>query len=288
MANNRSIDIPNNTPTYKSWQSSDGANWTIERNWTWHNPYEWILNVGEVFSCKEQSIVTDVDLSLQDAFVVADKRPVFEYSSALSDRLKIVDKVQFAASFICNVAENVRIACHHANTVELPFNSSFGMFDALTRSAQGVVSDLLFENGEWTMDSLRNAMLKGKHVGYDNFRPFIYGDYTYDSALFRTVLEATSEDRAVLEQFQITVDVPDMVDRGSAEVEDKNFDLQVEFNKNFHIAPEVTITMRAGTSAEPVVPEVVETTETYFKVHLINAITGEKTTGRFIWSAVGY
>lgn len=288
MAKNRSVDIPNTTPTYKTWESSNGANWTVERNWTWHEVYEWVLNVGEIFSVKP-SYKKDPTKELSDAFVVTDSdKKVYEILLHKPEHLAFTEELKPSLSFLRWFDESITLIETPSKHPELPFNDSFAMFDTLARSAQGVLSDILFESGSWTVESMQEAMLRGKHVGYENFKPFVYGDYTYDKALFRVALDATSEDRAVLEQFQITVDVPDMVDRGSAEISDKNYDETIEFNKNFHVAPEVTVTIRAGVSGTPLTPEITETTEDHFKVHLINTLTGERSLGRFTWTAVGY
>ena len=289
MARNRSVDIPNNSPTYKSWQTSNGANWTVERNWTWHEVYEWILNVGETFSISRTKLQKDPSAELSDSFVVSDNsKIIYEYSLAHSETMVFQSALTPALSFIRAFDETIQVTPVCTKNPILPFNETLKFYDTLVRSAQGVLSDILFETGFWTTESMQQAMMKGKHVGYENFKPFIYGDYTYDKALFRVALDATSDDRAVLEQFQIAVDVPDMVDRGSGEITDKNYDETIEFNKSFHVAPEVTVTIRSGTSGVPLVPEITETTETHFKVRLINALTGERSLGRFIWSAAGY
>lgn len=174
------------------------------------------------------------------------------------------------------------------NDVDAQYAELLKIYDAILEPGSGVVSELLFEEGTWDLESVEKYMMRGKPVGHEYFKQFIYGDYTYERALFRVSLDASETDRALLEQFQIAVDVPDLVDRGSAEVEDRNVDLVVKFYKDFHIAPEVTVTMRAGDSATPVVAEITNITEESFTVHLLNALTGERTTGRFIWTAVGY
>ena len=174
------------------------------------------------------------------------------------------------------------------NDVDAQYAELLKIYDAILEPGSGVVSELLFEEGTWDLESVEKYMMRGKPVGHEYFKQFIYGDYTYERALFRVSLDTSETDRALLEQFQIAVDVPDLVDRGSAEVEDRNVDLVVKFYKDFHIAPEVTVTMRAGDSATPVVAEITNITEESFTVHLLNALTGERTTGRFIWTAVGY
>lgn len=285
MADTRSVDIPTDTPVYKCW--ADDGDWTVDQNWTWHFAYEWLVNVTEPFGLTLTLLNKDPQTILHDSFAVSDKS-VWDFGLNKYESVNLAESLTPALSFVRDFYEILDIQPVEGNTMELPFAEKMAFYDALVRGAQGVVSDICFETGTWTMDLMEEAMHKGKHVGYENFKPFIYGDYTYDKALFRTVLVAESKDRAVLEQFQITVDVPDLTDRGAAEVIDKNYDLQVDFNKNFHVAPEVSVTMRAGTSGEPIAPNITEITEEYFKVHLINAITGEKTVGRFVWTAAGY
>lgn len=202
--------------------------------------------------------------------------------------LKIAEELNRAIGFQRRYAETLSFAENCSHLYGLEKAEQITLYDTLVRNAQGVLSDIFFEQGEWDIDELQKYMLKGKHVGYEHFRPFIYGDYTYEKALFRTALDAAGADRALLEQFQIAVDVPDITDRGSAEATDKNFDLDVKFNKKFHIAPEVTVTMRSGMSDKPVVATIVGIDETHFELFLQNALTGERTTGRFIWTAVGY
>lgn len=273
------------SPWYENWYRTE--NWTIDRNWLWGDAWVWDLEVNERTAFAERCI-KDLSQSLKDAFKLVDQRPRFEATKAHYDTVKVVDVMDRSLSFIKKFSESVHFAEGNDKHIEPAYFEKVNFYDTMIRGARGVISDILFESGTWSIEEMEKYLLKGKHVGYEHFKPFIYGDYTYQNALFRVALDATGVDRAMLEQFQISVDVPDMVDRGSAEIVDKNFDLTVEFNKAFHVAPEVTATMRSGSSAEPVVANIVNITETSFTLYLLNALTGEKTTGTFIWTAVGY
>ena len=273
------------SPWYENWYRTE--NWTIDRNWLWGDAWVWNLEVNER-AYFEEICTKDFSHSLRDAFKLVDQRPRFEATKAHYDTVKVVDAMDRSLSFIKKFSESVHFAEGNDKHIEPAYFEKVNFYDTMIRGARGVISDILFESGTWTIEEMEKYLLKGKHVGYEHFKPFIYGDYTYQNALFRVALDATGVDRAMLEQFQISVDVPDMVDRGSAEIVDKNFDLTVEFNKAFHVAPEVTVTMRSGSSAEPVVANITNITETSFTLYLLNALTGEKTTGTFIWTAVGY
>lgn len=287
MADN--VEIPNNSPEFHSWASVDGScSWVVEQNWTYHKAYDWILNVAESILIDEARIKKDPCKVCFESFGVADSKFVCSYDLNKYEKLNVVDKVSFSTSFIKKFAESIAFTESPCNWPSLPFNEAFSIFDTLIRPANGIVSDMIFESGNWDIDSMQSAMLKGKHAGYECFKPFIYGDYTYDKALFRTVLEASNADRAIIEQFKIEVDVPDLNDRGSEEVTDAHAGRKVYFNKGYHIAPEVTITMRTGVSGVPVVPVIEEITEEYFTMYLMNSVTGERETGTFIWNAIGY
>ena len=242
----------------------------------------------EAFALK-QGFAKDVEKeSFQEKFGVVDSAPIFLQGVNCFETLKTSDKIAFKTSYILSLKDSWKTKETISNNPSLPFSSSFGMVDGMKMPANGIYSDLMFEDGEWSMASMKTYMFKGKHVGYENFKTFIAGDYTYDKALFRTTISTETADRGLIEQWQLTVDVPDISDRGSAEVKDANFELTVNFNKTFHIAPEVVCTMRSGSSNEPITVNISTITETYFKVSLINSLTGKTTTGRFIWSAQGY
>lgn len=273
------------SPWYRDWR--EPANWTVDQNWLWGDAWIWSLNVNEKVKFAEKS-VREITKSIDEELAIADARPRFEYSYVHYQNLGITDSVKNTLTFIRKFSETVRFVESVKKDVTKPVKEKFSIFDTMMRPAQGVISDLLFEEGSWTLDELDKYIRKGKHVGYEHFKPFINGDYNYEKALFRSVFDALSSDRAMLEQFKVTIDVPDLIDRGAAEISDKNADLKIQFTKNFHVAPEVTITMRSGSSLAPVVPEVVSVTEEQFTMRLLNALTGERTTGSFIWTAVGY
>lgn len=236
-----------------------------------------------------QGIGKSVDKeSFYETFGIVDAAPVFFCESVSLENLKVDDKISFTTSYNLELAETLKTVDLHSNNPSLPFWDTVVFNDGMVMPANGIYSDMMFEDGEWSMASMKTYMFKGKHVGYENFKTFIAGDYNYEKALFRTTIDTETADRGLIEQWQLTVDVPDISDRGSAEVVDANFELTVNFNKTFHIAPEVVCTVRSGSSNVPITVSISTITETYFKVSLINSLTGKTTTGRFIWSAQGY
>lgn len=283
MATNCIID---SNEKYANW--TVGHNWCVDANWRWKGIYDWTLNVTESMLLLG-GIIRDFDTVLFEKFSITDNdKTINSYQLNNSTSLSFSDSLHYYTSYIRKYSESIGVSDSLENKYYLYEKDSFGVDDAINRAIKCVLSDIIFENGSWNIDSFNDAMYKGKHAGYDTFRPFVTGDYSYEKALFRVAMDTTGTDIAVVEQFIIDVDVPDITDRGSASVIDKNFNLIVKFNRTFHIAPEVTITMRSGSSATPIVPVVDSVTEKQFEMHLMNAITGENVDGSFIWSAVGY
>lgn len=283
---NKSVNVPTPQFNYKDWTVD--VSWTYDDDWTAHHAYQWAVNVNESLNIRESNINKDPSIKVNDSFSIKNTKVVHSIGVNKKVNIRVQDHLLPQLTFIRKYAET--IGCHslNGNTVTKPFSEEFSAYDSLNRSGQGVVSDIIFESGEWTMDEVTNMMMKGKPAGYTNFKPFISGDYTFQDALFRTVLDSDGGTKAVIEQFKIAIDVPDVSDRGSAELVDKNYNLRVDFYKKFHTAPEVNVTMRSGVSSAPITPIIVSIDEKGFVMYLINALTGEKATGKFIWTAVGY
>lgn len=277
--------IFNNNPEYENWTVD--VSWVYDDDWTIHKPYIWDVKVAESFTTSEL-FYRDREVVYLEQFGIADRQPVFETVKSLLEALSVVDLNEFSLTFLRRFDETVKIVSQNGNSIVLPFSEALKVYDALKRTGRGVFSDVIFKEGEWSIETIKEVIEKGGPAGYTEFKPFIYGDYNYKDAMFRTVLNSDGFSIGVIEQFKITVDVPDVNDRGSDEVVDKNYDLRVYFNKKFLIAPEVGVTIRSGTTAEPLTPNITNITEEYFDVYLLNVVTGQRATGKFIWTAVGY
>ncbi|MFZ2736873.1 MAG: hypothetical protein WBI20_05330 [Burkholderiaceae bacterium] len=122
--------------------------------------------------------------------------------------------------------------------------------------------------------------------GYTDFRDFIQGDHTYRRALFRAILKSQNSDRGFIDGLRVTVDVPDVFDRGSVQITDAVNGIAVGFTRAFRIAPEVTITHKGGTVVA--VPKLLgAVTTTGFTAVLENS-SGTRVAGAFTWIAQGY
>jgi hypothetical protein len=74
----------------------------------------------------------------------------------------------------------------------------------------------------------------GSMAGYQNWRAFVAGDYQFQKGAFRYILNAFSTDRPRVSAMQFVVDVPDLYDRGKANISAGSGEYEwVAFNRTF-------------------------------------------------------
>lgn len=264
----------------------NGGHWD-ERDWGWHLPVDYDVVIDydllfeEITAQERVKILTELFL-FNDVFKLENEKFFDEFLNFES-----VDKREFKA--IRKFAESFSI-----RRTGLPkYIHSFKLYtlwfyDVIKETVRGVLSDLFFQKGTWDVNSIDKFVRNGgRHVGYTTFREFITGDYEYEKALFRLAMESSTNDRALVEEIDIAIDVDDVYDRGTCEVTDKNYGANVKFSRVFSIAPEVTVTMRSGSALNAIRPEITSVTTTGFTVSLYD-VEGKLTTGTFTWLAAGY
>lgn len=264
----------------------NGGFWD-ERDWLWRAPVDWEAGVDEDLAIGD--IFDHLLLrTLYDSFELASGE-IKEVSCSISEKLVLSEINKRVLKWIRRYDEKFKVKdtnvpkdIHSWKNVDLRF------YDVIKETVRGVLSDLLFQEGVWDLNSIDKFVRNGgRHVGYTTFREFITGDYEYQKALFRLAMESKTADRALIEEIDIAIDVDDVYDRGTTTVTDKNYGANVIFNRVFAIAPEVTITMRTGNALNAIRPEIISVQTTGFTVRLYD-VEGNLTTGTFTWIAAGY
>jgi hypothetical protein len=154
------------------------------------------------------------------------------------------------------------------------------------RHANGVISDMIISTAEITEQDFANIVSAGHPPGYTDFRDFIQGDYTYRRALFRAILKSRNSDRGFIDALRVTVDVPDIFDRGTAQITDAALGAVIGFTRSFRVPPEVTVTHKGGTAVA--IPRLIgSVTTTGFTAVLENTFAA-RVSGSFTWIAQGY
>jgi hypothetical protein len=244
----------------------------------------YILRVAESFSMTE--VAAKAMTKLQgESFGLGD-------ALARSQVKRVAEAFSFAESLGRTVAYQLAISEGFAITEALCRAQTLRLSEALSlaeqyrRRANGVISDMIVASTEITAQDFMDILESGHPPGYTNFRDFIQGDYTYQRALFRAILTSSNADRGYIDGLRVTVDVPDVFDRGTAQVVTAANGVAVVFIRQFRVAPEVTLTFKGGTTIA--VPRILGAVSTSGFTAVLENTSGTRVTGAISWVAQGY
>ena len=237
------------------------------------------------------------NLSFAEKSAKAMTKPQGE-SFGMSDALarsqvkRVAEAFSFAESLGRTVAYRLAIsegfaiaeALRRAQTLKL--SEALGLAEQYRRRANGVISDMIVASTEITAQDFMDILESGHPPGYTNFRDFIQGDYTYQRALFRAILTSSNADRGYIDGLRVTVDVPDVFDRGTAQVVTAASGVAVVFTRQFRVAPEVTLTFKGGTTIA--VPRILGSVSITGFTAVLENTSGTRVTGAISWVAQGY
>lgn len=159
--------------------------------------------------------------------------------------------------------------------------------DTRRSSAKGIIFDLVLRSDALSLEDLK-TMADSPPVGYTPFQNFYPGDYQYQEAMVGVRVRATDvNNQAGILGLKLNIDVPDVTDRGSAEVgPTETAGKTVAFSKQFTIPPEVNVVFAGGTTAA--VAEITSVTTTDFTFILRNVSSpATLVTGEVTWAAIG-
>lgn len=186
------------------------------------------------------------------------------------------------------VNETITFVDAEKKTHTLKVSEAFSLVENYIRKANAVFSNMIANTGDLTQQSFEGMIEKGRVIGYENFREFIPGDYTYQKALFRVVLDSVNSDRARLSQMKVNIDVPDIFDRGTVTITagQAAAGVAVTFARQFHVVPEITMTLKSG--GVIAIPVIVSPTVSGFTAILKDPATNNGVAGTLTWAAHGY
>lgn len=181
--------------------------------------------------------------------------------------------------------EVVRVAEKAAKNYSLRKAESFALIEEWRRKGGAIISAVVIESEAIDVSGFRSYLDLGVVPGYSPFKPFIPGDYTYKDALFKIVMQSNTNDRARVDGLRVDIDVPDVIDRGTATITDAAAGVTVVFAREFLEEPEITVTLRGASTVG--IPRVTSKNKSQFTLHLLNN-SGGFTTGTVSWTAQGY
>jgi hypothetical protein len=185
-----------------------------------------------------------------------------------------------------NLTESLSVSDALRKALRLNAREALALAEQYRRHANGVISDMIVGTTEITEQDFAAIVEAGHPPGYTDFRDFIQGDYTYRRALFRAVLNSRNSDRGFIDALRVTVDVPDIFDRGTAQITDAAAGAAIYFSRSFRVVPEVTMTHKGGTAVA--IPRLLGAVTTTGFTAILENSSGTRLTGSFTWIAQGY
>lgn len=203
-----------------------------------------------------------INLDVNEAF---NRRAIFKRQYA--EIINLVEKLS---------KENILIKCENT-----------GISDNFLRNANAVFSNLIISAEELAFDEF--IKLAARAPEYDSFVDFNAGEYEYQKALVRFILESkAAQAEPIIHDVVCHVDIEDTDDRGSKEIVDMINPTKIYFNKLYYHPPEVNITLKGSSGSNSyIVPRIVFITEKYFEVELRNE-SNQLVQGLVSWVSKGY
>lgn len=162
--------------------------------------------------------------------------------------------------------------------------------DAMFINKDVVLSDVDIKDNGLSLEELRQIALNGTPIEYEDARPLVPGEYTYEKAYVGIRMRAHNlSTKLGFYKAILNVDVEDIVSRGRVEVTstDINNPTRVEFNKFYYNPPE-EIMFNVVEFEEPCTVEVLTKTTKEFTFMLRSTVTNNYVTGTVSWLATGY
>jgi hypothetical protein len=242
----------------------------------------------ETFGTSDK-IKRDVETLLRENFSMADKVRN-TYQKAVSENFAIAsDTFSRQVDFKLKIEEIISSIEGVAMEYGLEINEAINLLDDYVTNVKAILSNIAIREGEMTLADFQNAI--ATPPGYNTFRDFVVGDYEYQKALMRIVINApATSSQPVIKDVIPYVDIEDTDDRGEVTITQTATATKVYFNKFYYNAPEVNVTLKGGSGV--ITPNIVSTTGQdeggrYFEVELLNS-SGSRVVGTFSWTSKGY
>ncbi len=243
-----------------------------------------ILRIGEGIGFSDMG-AKQIDKPFAESFATSDKA-LRRSIKRVAEAVAVAEAWGRAVAYRRWITEGLALTDSLKRAMRLTATEALALAEQYRRHANGVISDMIVSSGEITEADFASIVEAGHPPGYTDFRDFIPGDYTYRRALFRAILNSRNSDRGYIEALRLTVDVPDIFDRGTAQITDAAAGVTVVFVRSFRVPPEVTTTHKGGTVVA--IPRLLGAVTTTGFTAVLEDTNGVRLSGAFTWIAQGY
>ncbi|MEO9387065.1 hypothetical protein [Chromobacterium phragmitis] len=227
-----------------------------------------------------------VKLAKADGFSIVGGNVKKSATAAIFENVAVLEVVGRTAEFIRAYDEGFGIAEASKRAIKVSQAEALKVADELIKGATGIFDELAMMAAEMSEEDFSTLITQDSPSYYTRFRKMLPGDYEYKDALMRVVLQSGTSDRATLSNLNVTIDVPDVIDRGRVSIDASP--VLVSFNRKFIVPPEVSLTIHSGAAGEVLIPRIVGAIGTTGFTLQILKDDGKPASGMVTWTAHGY
>lgn len=240
--------------------------------------------------------VSESILVSEEAFRAASKRAAEalgvseaagrEITKRLAEALAAAETYIDLIGFLNATAESISVAEARRATVVHRSAEAIAAIDRLVRRANAVVADLAIRSAGMTQAEFAERIAFRKPLGNFPPKPLQPGDYRYERAIIGILLQdaARTTREVALDTAKLTVDVPDVTDRGSVTLTTSG--ATIPFTRSFYDPPEIQVIQTGGSTRA--LPSVSTIMASGFFVQLFDAASPTTpVAGTISWTALG-
>lgn len=240
--------------------------------------------VSDALELKE-SLAKDVEMTVKYNLELEELKEKF-VEKFFTNKVELQESLSKA--YELNLKEAVELKETKSKELSKTFNEVLNIIEIYLRHAGTVMSDLTIYAKALNETDFDVAITP---AGYDRFKTMLTGDYIYQRALFRFVLNAVTvnNERPNARKYLHKVDVPDTIETGIIEFKTDENPATYYFTREFHVVPEVIYTILRVENMEELGQAVIlplEVTTKYIKAQL--KIGSVYVNGAVSFSARGY
>ena len=261
-----------------TWDDADAG-----KSWETAYEYDYGLSVGEELIPVESS-GRQLSKPFADSLSIASSISR-QTGKSLDEALQIVDGIENLFAVYRTFDESFAVSDDATKSFGLNIAEVIHILERHIRNAEAVIADLAVYNTPITFEEFQSRFLALEApVGYSTWADFLPGDYRYQRALFEIALDAGVTDNKIeVAAWTLRVDIPEIIDRGSAFVGASG--LTIQFNRQFNDIPEVAARIKDNPDAG--IPEITATKEDFFIKIPSRSNPGTYVPATISWIAVG-
>lgn len=222
-----------------------------------------------------------------DEFLGIEEDRTFKAYKEIGEALELVHDFSRVVEYILDLPEPLNFEYSLTKNFTKDNLVDLVLSDLLVKKANSSYSDLIIYNQSLTLDKFIDLVNSSSPPGYTEYKKFLPGDYKYRYAKVKAVLSTISDDTPILDNVKVTIDVPDIHNKGTTIISDANLGAEVTYPRAYTVdLPDVVLSFKGGIGGVAT-PEITNESLTGFTVKLINS-SGVYITGSVTWAADGY